>query len=89
MIFCSGLHASLPRKILIFFDLKLLNFMPYFSLNVYVYEMILKGCMSLAYENVAFGELIHGGGGGLVITLIPIVHPLLHFPGQRQNHFSF
>ena len=26
-------------------------------------------------------------GGGLFITLTPIFHPLLHFPGQRQNHF--
>ena len=58
--------------------------MPCFSLNVQVYEMILNGCMSLAYENFAFGELIHGG---LFITLTPIFHPLLHLPGQRQNHF--
>ena len=31
--------------------------MPYFSLNVQVYEMIMRGCLSLAYENFAFGEL--------------------------------
>ena len=48
MIFWAGLHASLPKE-------KMLNSMPYFSLNVQVYEMILRGCISLAYEKFAFG----------------------------------
>ena len=49
--------------------------------------MIFRGCMSLAYENVAFGELIHGGGGRALYNPDPNFSPSVAFPRSTQKSF--
>ena len=52
-----GVSCLLSQETLAICDINMLNFRPYFSLNVYVNYIILGVVRSLAYENFAFVEL--------------------------------